>query len=102
MRQYRFSALAEIDLANILDYTTDIWGGRQAELYLDSLAECFARITKFPQLGRSANSVHSGVRRIEQGSHVIFYQPGKDGIFINRILHQSMLPSRHELLDIGP
>jgi len=35
---YRLSALAELDLADIADYATDTWGAKQANLYLDSLA----------------------------------------------------------------
>jgi len=101
LREYRLSGLAELDLADIADYTTDTWGAKQANLYLDSLAECFIRIARMPSLGRACDSVHAGFRRIEQGKHVIFYRPDERGVFISRILHQSMLPARHELLEGG-
>ena len=99
MSQYRLSVLAELDLADIADYTTDLWGAKQAELYLDQLVDCFVRIAKTPELGRACNSVHSGFRRTEQGKHVVFYQPDDHGIFISRVLHQSMLPTRHEFME---
>ncbi len=99
MSRYRLSVLAELDLVDIVDYTNDMWGGKQAEVYLDNLVECFVRIAKTPDLGRSCGSVHPGFRRVEQGKHVIFYKPDGDGVFISRVLHQSMLPARHELMD---
>lgn len=99
MSRYRLSVLAELDLADIADYTTDVWGGKQAEAYLDSLVDCFVRIAKTPELVRSCDSVHRGFRRIEQGKHVIFYEPRDHEIFISRVLHQSMLPTRHEFLE---
>jgi toxin ParE1/3/4 len=96
---YRLSALAELDLAEIADYTFDMWGAKQAELYVNSLAECVVRIAQRPGLGRACDAVHPGFRRIEQGRHVIFYKPGKRGIFISRILHQSMLPTARETME---
>jgi toxin ParE1/3/4 len=102
VNEYRLSALAELDLADIADYTTDVWGAKQAEHYLDNLVECFLRIARRPNLGRPSDAVHPGFRRIEQGKHVIFYKAGKRGVFIGRILHQAMLPARHELMENEP
>jgi toxin ParE1/3/4 len=96
---YRLSSLAALDLADIADYTTDVWGEEQAELYLDKLAACFARIAISPALGRRCDSVHPGFRRIEEGKHVVFYHPKKRGVFISRVLHQNMIPGRHEILE---
>jgi toxin ParE1/3/4 len=99
--EYRLSSQAELDIADIADYTTDIWGQTQAEVYLSSLTACFARIAMSPGLGRRCDSVHPGFRRVEEGKHIIFYKPAKGGVFISRILHQSMLPKRHEILSDG-
>lgn len=101
MSRYRLSAMAETDLAEIADYTTDVWGAKQAELYLNNLVECFIRIAQMPELGRPCDAVHPGFRRIEQGRHVIFYKPRKTYVFIARILHRNMLPTRHQLMDDG-
>jgi toxin ParE1/3/4 len=91
--------LAELDLQDISDYTVDVWGPRQAVLYLESLAECFARIAEMPSLGRACDAVRPGFRRVEVGKHVVFYKPVKSGVFISRILHQGMIPARHELVE---
>jgi plasmid stabilization system protein ParE len=35
---------------------------------------------------------------LEHGKHVIFYrQQDNDGILVSRILHQRMLPKRHDI-----
>ena len=97
MNDYTFSKLAESDLQAILDYTVDTWGGEQAEIYLDGLVDCFKRIAKTPLLGRGCDELRPGVRRIEYEKHVVFYRRTKTGIRIVRVLHQRMLPNRHQL-----
>ncbi len=96
---YRLSRGAELDLANVLDYTVDTWGGKQADRYLEGFVECFVRIAQRPLLGRACESVGPGVRRIEQGKHVVFYKHNEDVVYIVRILHQRMLPKRHEMME---
>jgi toxin ParE1/3/4 len=97
VKEYSLSPLAELDLDDIAEYTTDIWGPKQAVKYIDALFECFDRIMLDPALGRRCESIRPGLRRIEEGKHVIFYTSVEGGVFISRILHQSMLPSRHEI-----
>jgi plasmid stabilization system protein ParE len=63
-----FSRQAESDLQSIDEYTFDTWG-----------------------------EARTGLRRIEQGSHVIFYRETPSGILIIRILHRSMLRGQHAL-----
>lgn len=48
-------------------------------------------------MGRIFGPFRPDLRRIQQGSHVIFYRQTAEGILIIRILHQSMLPTRHPL-----
>jgi toxin ParE1/3/4 len=98
VKEYSLSPLAELDLDDIAEYTTDIWGSEQAVKYLEGLFGCFARIALNAGLGRRCDSIRPGLRRIEEGKHVVFYKPAKPGVFISRILHQSMLPNRHEIL----
>jgi toxin ParE1/3/4 len=91
---YRFSRLARLDLIEIADYTMDKWGLRQAERYLDDLDDCFTRLVQTPQMGRACDLIRLGYRRVEQGKHVVIYRADADGVFICRILHQSMVPER--------
>ena len=49
-------------------------------------------------LGRCSDDVRPGLRRMECGKHVMFYRLRKaDGILVVRILHQRMLPERHDI-----
>lgn len=98
---YQLSAMAERDIADILDYTVDVWGKRHAEMYLHSIEECFARIARIPLSGRSCSSLHPELRRMEHRKHVIFYAPDAHGILIARVLHQSMMPTKHKLIEEG-
>jgi len=98
LKAYNLSNKAESDLESILLYTVDAWGEEQAERYLSDLVDCFDMIAERPGVGRPCERVHPGLRRIEQGKHVIFYRVEKNGILISRVLHQSRLPQREEFL----
>jgi toxin ParE1/3/4 len=82
-------------LKSIAQYTFRNWGEEQAKDYIKELRECAKRLAQSPMLGRRCDAICPGYRRMEQGSHVIFYRQQQTGIWIGRILHQSMLPSRH-------
>lgn len=99
MNTYRLSPRCVSDLADIFDYTVDTWGERQAEIYLEELAKCFERLADSPGLGRPCDLILPGIRRLEQGKHVIFYKPRRNGILISRILHQKMLPTRSYFME---
>ena len=99
MSRYRLSRMARLDLIEIADYTVDRWGPSQAERYLDGLDDCFNRLVKNPQMGRACDQIRQGYRRIEEGKHVVIYRADNDGIFICRILHNSMLPERQLFKD---
>jgi toxin ParE1/3/4 len=91
---YSLSRLARLDLIEIADCTLDKWGLSQAERYLGGLGDCFNRLVRNPQMGRPCDQIRKGYRRIEQGKHIVIYRADSDGIFICRVLHNSMLPER--------
>ena len=97
MSKVRFSRLAEDDLLGIADYTVRTWGRAQAVTYLDKLEVCCQRLANNPALGRLCDDVRPGLRRLEQGRHVVFYREERGGILVSRILHQSMLPRQTRL-----
>ena len=92
MPSVRFSNRVLRDLADIDAYTLNEWSEAQAEHYLRQLESCCARLAQNPLLGRACAQIRPGLRRIEQGRHVIFYRLAEDGIVVSRILHQAMLP----------
>lgn len=93
MPSYRVARLAVSDLKSILRYTMKSWGRAQAEHYKQEIQECFQLLAGNRSLGRSCDSIHPGLRRIEVGKHVVFYLPKPDGVLIVRVLHQQMIPA---------
>ncbi|MEE9453030.1 MAG: type II toxin-antitoxin system RelE/ParE family toxin [Paracoccaceae bacterium] len=88
--ELRFSRKAEIDLAEIADFSVGKFGIIQARLYRDNFQACFNSLCENPKLGRSANELAPGLRRIRQQAHVIFYQHAQDQVLVVRVLHYSM------------
>jgi toxin ParE1/3/4 len=99
MAAFRFSRRAEADLLSIGIHTLETWGEAQAARYIGELEICCQRLADNPMLGRSCDYIRPGLRRMEQGRHVVFYRQERDGILISRILHQSMLPERQVIDD---
>jgi toxin ParE1/3/4 len=95
----RFSRRAEADLYDIGLYTLRTWGETQTKRYLTKLEECCWALGSNPARGRPCDNVRPGLRRIEQGKHVVFYREGAGGVLISRILHQRMLPERQAIDD---
>jgi len=95
MRELRLSARAENDLADIADYTIAEFGIPQARKYRDQFGACFASLVDNPYLGRSAEELVPGLRRIRQQAHVVFYLPSDDAVLIVRVLHHSMDFEQH-------
>lgn len=89
MPDLQISSRAASDLAEIADYTIAEFGIEQARKYRDLLQSCFRSLLDNPGLGRSAEDLAPGLRRIRQQAHVIFYQPADSAILIVRVLHHS-------------
>ena len=92
MARFRFSRRAEADLYDIGVYTSRTWGEVQTGRYIGTLEECCQLLAGNPGLGRTCDGIRPGLRRMEQGKHVVFYREEPGGILISRILHQRMLP----------
>jgi toxin ParE1/3/4 len=86
-----YSSGAEADLESIVEYTLRTWGEEQTSRYLSGIQDCCSRLAESPMLGRSCDEIRLGLRRMEQGRHVIFYRRIAGGIRVSRILHESML-----------
>lgn len=95
MSRFRLTVRAEGDLFEIAEYTRRTWGEQQCARYLDQLEECCQRLAEHPILGRSCDQIRPGLRRREQGKHVVFYRRDGGDILILRILHERMLPELH-------
>lgn len=99
MARLRYSGPARIDLLEIVAYTVNAWSERQAGIYLARLDTACRKLAEGRIMGRPCDGLLPGMRRIEQGKHVVFYREDPEGILIVRILHQSMLAERHRMDD---
>lgn len=90
MPELRLSRRAASDLAEIADYTISEFGIDQARQYRDQFQACFQSLLDNPQLGRSAEEVSPGLRRIRQQAHVAFYKYEHNELNIVRVLHHGM------------
>jgi toxin ParE1/3/4 len=102
-RDIVLSPQAEADLANIAAWTAEQFGARQADLYVDALAETIeelapdaphARSKARPEIGADVRSLHM-MRRGRRGRHFLLYLQSATEVTILRILHDSMELSRH-------
>jgi toxin ParE1/3/4 len=100
----RLGAEAELDFANILKWTTENFGARQARAYRDTLVEAIAELASGPdvpgskprdEIIRGLRTLHVA-RRGHRGSHFVLYRasPGRI-IDVVRILHDRMELHRH-------
>jgi toxin ParE1/3/4 len=87
---------AEADLRAIAAFTVDTFGIAQARAYRDGLFDAFNRIfSTHPEIGASFTHIFQDVRRLVDGSHVIYYRVALPQILVRRVLHQSQDPLRH-------
>ena len=82
-----FEERARKILAGIADYTIEAFDIEQARRYRDDLEACFRNLAENPQLGRSAEALAPGLRRLKHRAHAVFYAEDTDGVLIVRILH---------------
>lgn len=89
-RQVRFNRLARSDLDAIADYTEREWGKEQARTYLSDIATAIDRLALHPGLGSESESVRKGYRKLNVGSHRVYYRHQGMDIEIMRVLHERM------------
>ena len=95
MHKLSISRQADNDLVSISQYTSAEFGESKARKYRDHLKGCFDALLTNPHLGRSAEELAPGLRRIRQQAHVVFYLPTEEEVLIVRVLHHSMDFERH-------
>lgn len=83
------SGAAGRDLDDIFDYTLTTWGIEQAEAYVASFDDAFARLRDHPEIGMTLEFAPR-FRRLRHRHHLILYEllPGR--LRVVRILHERM------------
>ena len=72
-RKIHKSALAELDLIGIWEYSFEQWDADQADKYLDELDRGISLLADNPELGVSREEVREGYRVLFINSHAIYY-----------------------------
>lgn len=78
----------------IVRFTIERWGVEQAFRYARDMQTCFHLLADNSEMGRACDAISPGLRRHEQGKHVVFYRLKTEGIRIVRVLHQQMVPGK--------
>ncbi len=100
----RLGAVAEVDFANIIKWTSENFGARQAAIYRDILVQAVSELAKGPSVAgsRACDDIMPGLRTLHvarhgrRGRHFLLYRAVEDGIIeIGRILHDQMDLPRH-------
>ncbi|SRR6266436_839574 len=100
----RLGAVAEVDFANILKWTAENFGARQAAIYRHTLVRTIGELANGPEVpgSRARDDIMSGLRTLHvarhgrRGRHFLLYRTVEGRIIeIGRILHDQMDLQRH-------
>lgn len=95
MPNFIFTAHAEADLTDIVDFTVKQWGAKKAHEYINGLEEIAQKLADNPNAGLNRENLLEGLLCFPYESHTLYYFKQSDGIVIIRVLHQSMDAEKH-------
>jgi toxin ParE1/3/4 len=95
MSSYKLSFKAREDIKKIYKYTLKNFGRNQAKVYLSIFSNSFHALAQTSIQGRKADIYKVGLRRLEVGSHIVFYFQKKNKVVIVRVLHSNMDIQKH-------
>ena len=89
------SELAELDLADILQYTLQTWGLAQMNRYAEKMEGGLMLLAGNPLLGKRRDDWFAGCRcqRIEH--HLVLYEVIDGQVRVARLFHERMDPIRN-------
>ena len=100
----RLGAVAELDFANILKWTTENFDARQSRIYRDTLVLAIGELANGPDVAgsKARDEIMPGLRTLHvarhgrRGRHFLLYRIVEESIVeIGRILHDQMDLQRH-------
>jgi toxin ParE1/3/4 len=91
MAKFQLTNKAVEDLANIWNYTFEVWSEVQADKYYNYLFDCFQNLSDNPKLGRTYSDVTDYLLGYRATQHIIFFRKiSQTTIEIVRVLHSRM------------
>jgi toxin ParE1/3/4 len=89
------SALAELDFADILQYTLENWGVAQMERYAEILEQGMTLLTTNPLLGKRREDWFPGCRCHQIKHHLVLYEVVDGQVHVARLFHERMDAARN-------
>jgi toxin ParE1/3/4 len=89
-RAYRLASGAESDVRQILEYTLEKWGAKQAATYAASLESAIEKLASGEIYGREFSKTLPDIRVLRCEHHFIFFQFSETALLVLAILHQQM------------
>ena len=86
---------AQNDLSDIWDYTCEQWSIAQAEKYIRNIWKAIESLKSPCNPSQNISFVRAGYRKLQPGSHVIFFKLSSESITVIRVLHQQMDIAKH-------
>lgn len=86
------SEAARRDFRDILSYTLKTWGGHQLVSYRNIIDTKLRSLAQDPSAGR--DSIKPSLRVLAAGRHRIYFRTEGQTVYVVRILHERMDPSR--------
>jgi toxin ParE1/3/4 len=86
---------ARTDIRNILSYTVETWGERQAYEYGVVLDNALATIEQTPKIGHTKPDLEDEILCYRAGQHLIFYRIDGSTVYVLRVLHSRMDYAHH-------
>lgn len=83
----RLSRPARDDLQQVYLTGVDLFGSRQADVYIDGLLAALDVIADFPRAGLARPEFGPTSRSMTYKSHVVLYRLDGDDVFVRRIRH---------------
>jgi plasmid stabilization system protein ParE len=81
-----YSRIALRNIAEILQYTFDTWGGDQEDAYRAVLEKACEQIRQFPEIGHPIEGRPSNIRVYTLPNHLIQYRSEPNRVLILRII----------------
>ncbi len=83
-----FTPLARMDIKEIAQYTSELWGEEQADRYSGDLFREAERLTRLPHVGGVLEGPREPTRALPVGRHVLIYRVLTSEILILRVIHE--------------
>ncbi len=78
------------DFTDIIQYTIEVWGEKQALIYKDKIDNGFQIITANPEIGLGRSDLFPNYRAFSIEHHFVVYRLKENIITVIRILHKKM------------